>query len=171
MAQQRRNRRNPRAINDHALVALHKYYLRAEYMRGLASAARDQLVAKYGFEALQANGPRRLERFHLEMYIDYWYAGIFAVMEGYEKLALTIPEVEALCENPLYTRLRDYRAGVYHFREKYFDDAIRDLLADPTSGKWLTDLDMALGRFLLDELRKRREARERANPPTDDEFR
>ena len=82
MAQQRRNRRKPRAINDHALVALHKYYLRAEYMRGLASATRDQIVAEYGAEALQTNGPRTAERFHLEMYIDYWYAGIFAVMEG-----------------------------------------------------------------------------------------
>jgi hypothetical protein len=171
MEQQRRNRRKPRAITDHALVALHKYYLRAEYMRGLAGAARDQLVAKYGGEALQANGPRTFERFHLEMYIDYWYAGIYAVMEGYEKLALTIPEVEALRENPLFTKLRDYRGGVYHFREKYFDDAIRELPADPASAKWLTDLDMALGRFLLDELRKRREARERAKPPTHDEFR
>src|SRR5262249_54650776 len=146
MAQQRRNRRKPRAINDHALVALHKYYLRAEYMRGLASATRDQIVAEYGAEALQTNGPRTAEQFHLEMYIDYWYAGIFAVMEGYEKLALIIPEVEALRANPLYAKLRDYRAGVYHFREKYFDDAIRELLAEPTSAKWLTDLHMVLGR-------------------------
>lgn len=76
-------------------------------------------------------GARTLERFHLEMYVDYWYAEIFAVMEGYEKLSLTIPEVAALCENPLYTKLRDYRAGVYPFLEKYFDDAIRELLADP----------------------------------------
>jgi hypothetical protein len=54
---------------------------------------------------------------------------------------------------------------VYHFHPKYFDDAIRDLLADPASGKWLTDLDMALGRFFLDELPKRREARARGDNP------
>jgi hypothetical protein len=168
MAQQRRNRRRVRTVSDHALVTLHKYYLRAEYMRGLASAARKQLVDQYGIEALRSNSPRTTERFHLEMFVDYWYAGIFAVMEGYEKLGLIVPEVETLCTNPLYQKLRDYRAGVYHFREKYFDDAIRDLLADPSSGKWLTDLDMALGRFLLDELRKRADAR--ANPSTSEEF-
>jgi hypothetical protein len=107
-----------------------------------------------------------MERFHLEMYLDYWYAGIFAVMEGYEKLGHTIAEVETLCADPLYKKLRAYRAGVYHFRPKYFDDAIRDLLADPASGKWLTDLDMALGRFFLDELPRRRQAREGGNNPT-----
>jgi hypothetical protein len=168
MAQQRRNQRRVRAVSDHVLVTLHKYYLRAEYMRGLASAAREQLVSKYGMEALRLNSPQTSERFHLEMFVDYWYAGIFAVMEGYEKLGLTVPEVETLCNDPLYQKLRDYRSGVYHFREKYFDDAIRELLADPTSGKWLTELDMALGRFLLDELRKRREAR--ANLSTSEEF-
>jgi hypothetical protein len=135
-------------------------------MRGLASTARAELVAKYGVEALQATGPRTMERFHLEMYVDYWYAGIFAVMEGYEKLGLTIPEVETLSADPLYKKLRDYRAGVYHFRPKYFDDAIRYLLADPASGKWLTDLDMALGYFFLEELPKRRQAREARNNPT-----
>jgi hypothetical protein len=75
------------------------------------------------------------------MCIDYWYAGIFAAMEGYEKLSLNNPEVETLRAHPLYTKLRSYRAGVYHFREKYFDDAIRDVLTDANSGKWLSDLE------------------------------
>ena len=86
MAHPRRNRRKPQVVSDHALVALHKYYLRAKYMRGLASTAREQLVARYGVAALRATGPRTMERFHIEMYVDYRYAGIFAVMEGYEKL-------------------------------------------------------------------------------------
>jgi hypothetical protein len=48
---------------------------------------------------------------------------------------------------------------VYHFREKYFDDAIRNLLADPSSGIWMTNREMALGHFLLAELAKIKQAR------------
>ncbi len=58
-------------------------------------------------------------------------------MEGYEKLALVDPKVEKLRNDPLYVKLRAYRAGTYHFREKYFDDAIRELLESPNSGLWL----------------------------------
>ena len=85
--------------------------------------ARNRLVAKYGEESLKVRTPTT-ERFEVEMYVDYWYAGLFAAMEGYEKLSLNDPEVEKLRADPLYTNLRAYRAGVYHFREKYFDDAI-----------------------------------------------
>ena len=155
---QRRNRRKTRTVSDHAILALHKYYLRAEYMRTQASNARDQLVAKHGIESLKFRTPST-ERFILEMYIDHWYAGIFAAMEGYEKLALSDPEVERLRTDPQYTKLRAYRAGVYHFREKYFDDAIREFLADANSGTWMTSLDMALGYFLLAELGKRKDER------------
>jgi hypothetical protein len=63
-----------------------------------------------GGEALKIRTPT-IERFQVEMYLDYWYAGIFAAMEGYEKLALTDPEVERLRADPLYMKLRAYRAG------------------------------------------------------------
>lgn len=155
---QQRNQRKTRSVSDHAVLALHKYYLRAEYMRGQFRDARDQFVAEHGEEALKSRTPST-ERFQVEMYLDYWYAGIFAAMEGYEKLGLTDPEVEKLRTDPLYAKLRAYRAGTYHFREKYFDDAIRDLLKTAKSAAWLVNLDMALCRFLLSELQKRKQAR------------
>lgn len=160
MAQQR-NRRKARVVSDHAMLALHKYYLRAEHMRMQASKAREELIAKYGVASLRSR-TASLERFSLEMYIDYWYAGIFAALEGYDKLALFDPDVERCRADPRYPKLRAYRGGVYHFSEKYFDDAIREFLADGSSGSWMTNLDMALGRFLLEELQKRRNAR--SNP-------
>ena len=160
---QRRNRRKTRAVSDHAILALHKYYLRAEYMRGQFRDVRDRLVAAHGDEALKSRTPST-ERFQVEMYLDYWYAAIFAAVDGYEKLALTDPEVERLRNDPLYTKLRSYRAGAYHFRKKYFDDAIRELLQLPNSATWLVSLDMALGHFLLAELEKRRQARTGDSP-------
>jgi hypothetical protein len=93
------------------------------------------------------------------MYLDYWYAGIFAAMEGYEKLGLSDTEVERFRADPLYSKLRAYRAGTYHFREKYFDDDIRCFLVEKQSASWLVNLDTALGLFLMTELGKRMEAR------------
>jgi len=83
-------------------------------MRGQFRDVRDRLVAAHGDEALKSRTPST-ERFQVEMYLDYWYAAIFAAVDGYEKLALTDPEVERLRNDPLYTKLRSYRAGVYHF--------------------------------------------------------
>jgi hypothetical protein len=93
------------------------------------------------------------------MYLDLWYAGIFAAIEGYEKLGLSDVEVERFRADPLYSKLRAYRGGVYHFREKYFDDDVRAFLSEKKSASWLVNLDTALGRFLLAELQKRMEAR------------
>lgn len=159
MAQQRRNRRKARDVSDHALHALHKYYLRAEHMRGRFREARDRLISKHGIEALKTGAPST-ERFQVEMYLDYWYAGIFAAMEGYEKLGLTDARVDELRADALYTKLRAYRAGTYHFREKYFDDDIRAFLREKRSASWLVNIDTALGRFLMAELPKRIRARE-----------
>lgn len=46
-------------------------------MRGRFQEAKDRLATKYGIEALKT-GPRSTERFEVEMYLDYWFAGIFA---------------------------------------------------------------------------------------------
>ena len=90
------------------------------------------------------------------MYLDFWYSSLFVAIEGYEKLGLQNMEVENLLSSPMQTKLRKYRGGTYYFREKYFDDDIRNFLTDKTSGEWLSSLDMALGTFLLSELLERR---------------
>jgi Alpha/beta hydrolase family len=77
-----------------------------------------------------------------------------------EDLAALTAQVEKLRANPLYTKLRAYRARTYHFREKYFDDAIRDFHGSAKSATWMVNLDMALGHFLVAEFQKRKVARE-----------
>jgi molybdate transport repressor ModE-like protein len=69
-------------------------------------------------------------------------------MEGYEKLGLSNTEVERLRADPLYSKLRAYRAGTYHFREKYFHDDIRCFLSEKQSASWLVVAS------LVDELNK-----------------
>jgi hypothetical protein len=56
------------------------------------------------------------------MFRNYWVAALFATMEGYEKLELMNADVELLRSDAGYSRLRAFRAGIYHFREKYFDE-------------------------------------------------
>jgi len=117
-------------------------------MRSRFHEARDQLISKYGIEALKT-GASSTERFQVEMYLDYWYAGIFAAMEGYEKLGLADAHVDGLRADALYTKLRAYRAGTYHFREKYFDDDIRAFLREERSASWLVNIDTCRLRWLI----------------------
>jgi hypothetical protein len=88
-------------------------------------------------------------------------------MEGYEKLGLMNADVELLRSDAGYSRLRAFRAGIYHFREKYFDEAVHDFFKLPDAANWLVKLDGALGQFLTAEVQKRagqREAHARAAP-------
>jgi hypothetical protein len=150
-----RNRRKARPVSDHAIMALHKYYLRAQHMRLQFHQARDDFVKKYGKIGWRKHASTT-EYFLTQMYLDFWYATLFVTLEGYEKLGLHNTVIENILSSPLQTKLRSYRAGTYHFREKYFDDDIRNFLTDKTSGDWISSLDMALGTFLLSELRTRR---------------
>jgi hypothetical protein len=158
--EQRRNRRKQRAVSDHAVVSLHKYYLRAEIMRGEFHEARKQFVEKYGDNWQEKTNTN--EYFRAQMCVDYWCAGIFVVVEGYEKLCLSDPLVTKLLTSPFQSKLRNYRAGTYHFREKYFDDDIRSFLGSREALSWVSSLDHALGLFLLREMSARRQRRELA---------
>ena len=158
---QRRNRRKERMVSDHAMASLHKYYLRAEIMRGEFHTAREQFNQKYG-KNWKGNS-NTTEYFRAQMCIDYWIAGIFVVVEGYEKLCLSDPEVAKLLASPFQSKLRSYRAGTYHFREKYFDYDIRSFLGSREASAWVESLDMALGCFLLREMSARRKRREVAD--------
>jgi hypothetical protein len=162
--QQRRNRGKPREVSDHAMLAIHKYYLRADHMRRHFMTAADELIAIHGKQSLN-NYHNSMEYFRAWTFRDYWMAGIFAAMEGYEKLGLANPDVEKLRSDPQYSKLRSFRAGIYHFREKYFDEAVHNFFELPGAADWLVKLDTALGQFLTAEVQRRaarREARARA---------
>lgn len=99
--------------------------------------------------------PDRLSQdFNAQMYFDYWLAALNVVVEGFDKLGLYDDEVEALIRTSTRSTLLKYRSGIYHFREKYWDDDVLSLIRDKDAVEWCHNLNAALGRYLMGEVRK-----------------
>jgi hypothetical protein len=155
----RRTRRKLRAVSDQVMVALHRYYLRAETMRAHYSKSVEILKSVYGPTEWMKDKPSTVH-FEARMYFDYWWAALSVVVEAYEKLGLYDAATEKILKSPLRSKLNRHRAGTHHFREKYFDPDVLDLATTGGGAEWATALDMALGRYLLGEVKARSEKRE-----------
>ena len=60
------------------------------------------------------------------MFMSYWSATLYVVAEGWQKLGLTDPVIDALLADPHLALLKQYRHGVFHFQADYFDKRYRD---------------------------------------------
>ena len=70
------------------ILTLHRYFIWADRMR-------------VHFDSLLNSGETATEMMHMHPYLAYWYAETFVVIEGWQELGLSDPEIDAL---PLTTR-------------------------------------------------------------------
>jgi len=85
------------------------------------------------------------------MYMSYWYAALYVVVEGWRELELHDAEVDRLLASPNVEYLRKYRNGVFHFQRDYFDLRFVELASSPDGVAWVHDLTAALSRWFLDQ--------------------
>lgn len=100
------------------MVSLHKYYLWATYM-----------AASWQKEIATIKEPRSWahpEALHAFMFMSYWFATLYVVVEGWQELGLSDPAVDELLTESHLALLRRYRHGVFHFQADYFDKRYRD---------------------------------------------
>jgi len=159
MRQQRRNRRQSRPVSDHAMLALHKYYLRASYLYEAYHAIQQTFIAKHGAAAWAITGMSE-EVVRARMYLDLWWSTLYVVVEGYEKLGLHYPQTEAVLDQKMLKKLAAYRHGTYHFTERYFDPD-KFGLHTQEGMNWVSELYTAIGVPLLEDMKARRAARTR----------
>ncbi|SRR6266567_4255414 len=82
------------------------------------------------------------------MYLSYWYAGLYAVCEGWQELKLSDPEIDKLLQSPHKEFLKRFRNGVYHFQADYFDKRFMDaLVRGKDFDKWAESLMLAFARY------------------------
>jgi len=60
------------------------------------------------------------------MFLSYWYATLYVVVEGWRELKLSDPAVDALLTVPHLALLKRYRHGVFHFQPDYFYSRYQD---------------------------------------------
>lgn len=131
-----------------AIHTLHRYYIwqnrmRVEFENVLTDAAERGVPVTSGSD----------EEIHAFMWMSYWYAGLYVVVEGWRELDLRDPEVDQLLASANVEPLRRYRNGVFHFQRQYFDERFVGLLADGENVvNWVRSLNQALGRVFLERL-------------------
>ena len=132
-----------------ALGALHRYFMWANRLRDhldKALVARGS-VKEVDFPIWFADDPG--------LFMSYWYAALYVVIEGYQELELHDPKIDALLTSPNVDLLRRYRNGVDHFQKDYFDGRFIDFMGPPDTPRWTRELNKEFGRFLIESIRSR----------------
>ena len=117
-------------------VTLHRYYIWANKFRthfdGLITGAD-----------LKLNLPPVWFADEPGLFLSYWYAALYVVIEGWKELGFQDAEIDALLTSPNVKRLKRYRNGVCHFQPKYLDERFLEMMRSPDSVQWVRSLNLA----------------------------
>lgn len=129
-----------------ALLSLKKYWLRAALMRDHFYKESDKVSMPIN-EQSRANF--RVYHHPLCTYLDYWFSGLFCVYEGYQKLKITIPEIDWItrCDPNLIKYLKTCRYSTYHFKIDGFKKISKFKSAEHLASMEL--IHMSLGEYLF----------------------
>jgi hypothetical protein len=134
-----------------AVHTLHRYYIWANRMRLhfyalVPKVASNPKPERFTDEAIEA-----------DMYMSLWYGQLYVVIEGYRKLKLSDPAIDASLASPNVALLKRYRNGVFHFQKNYFDDHFISFMRDAKDpAHWVSELNRAFGAFFLNRFRLER---------------
>lgn len=132
-------------ITEKYLLTLHRYYLWSTFMHDFMGQKLTE-------------GNHKENEVEVFMYMSYWYATLYVVIEGWEKLKYSDPRIDELIKSPNVDLLRRYRNGVVHFQKDYFDARIVAFWTRSSERvEWLETLSSEFGRFFLEKLRKKKE--------------
>ena len=124
------------------ILTLHRYFIWANRMR----THFDAILADG-----QPEGTRDIESF---LYMSYWYAALYVVIEGWRDLKLTDKTIDELLNSPNVGLLRRYRNGAFHFQKKYLDRRFEEFMKEGVDQvTWIRTLNEQFGRYFLDTVK------------------
>lgn len=127
-------------------LTLHRYFIWANRMR----THFDSLFSDETPVARVGPGSKRF--IEAMLYMSYWYAGLYVVIEGWKELELHDPVIDALLTSPNVALLRRYRNGVFHFQPDYMNARFRGFIEEGVEPvTWVRELNQQFGRFFLDQ--------------------
>lgn len=88
------------------------------------------------------------------VFMFYWYAAIYVVIEGFRELKLKDTKVEALLQSPNVEALRLMRNAIFHFQKEFFSPKMYPFLESKDSVPWVRSLTEAFSEFFLREVPK-----------------
>lgn len=128
-----------------ALLALHKYFLNADFLRDLF------LRRIKRNESSEATDPITSMDDLISM--SLWYATVYVVIEGWRESKLVDPELDALLADSHVDRLRRFRNQVFHYQREYDNPRLLEFLGEGDADAyaatdWIKRTHTALGRAI-----------------------
>lgn len=131
---------------DEELLSLHRYFLAANQERVQFEKLLAEHAAQRGAAPVYA-GENWNESW---LWMSYWYAGLYVVIEGWRELGLVDDEVDRLLESPNVDLLRRFRNGTFHYQRTYWSEKLVELIRDGVDvPQWVSDLNRMFGRYFL----------------------
>jgi len=131
------------------IFSLHRYFVSANWMR----TCFDKWLDEQGKPEVPVGEPF--------IFMGYWYAGLYVVIEGWQELKLTDKVIDTLLASPNVGLLKRYRHGVCHFQGRYFDDRFMGFMSTELTAVWVRKLNQEFGRWFLAWLAENKRAGER----------
>jgi hypothetical protein len=129
------------------LVSLHKYFIWANYMR-----TQFYKILEHNYKLTNRNSDDPNLQMVSEKYIfmSYWFAGLYVVIEGWRTLKLQDDKIEQLLKSPNVSLLKFFRNGVFHFQKKYSDSRFLNFIEKGFNNvEWVTNLHREFNRYFL----------------------
>jgi hypothetical protein len=84
------------------------------------------------------------------LYMSYWYAGLYVVIEGWKELHLSDAVIDEVLQSSNVALLKRYRNGVFHFQSDYDDKRFEEFMTQGVDTvTWVRRLNDQFGRFFL----------------------
>ncbi len=134
------------------LLSLHRYWIYSNHLRLL-------------FQKTLDNWPRKTEgspdpvetvlMLHMEpgIFMAFWYASLYVVVEGYRELGLHDPAIDRLLESPNVDHLRLFRNGTFHYQQELIPQKLVCMMNSEDSVTWIRQLNTRTGQFLLAQVK------------------
>lgn len=134
------------------IVSLHKYFIRANKMR----TDFDNLHTQTHENKMPESQPMNQWNIECELYMSFWYAGVYVIIEGWRELQLADRRIEELLNHENYVELlRRYRNGIFHFQKEYFDQRLANVWMEKEEFvQWIRTLNKELGRYFLERCKE-----------------
>ena len=136
---------NPSQETFFQLMALHKYFLNADFLRDvfMRRIKREQSSDERSFVELIDDTTA----------MSLWYATVYVVIEGWREIKATDPELDVLLDDDRVDALRRFRNQIFHYQREYDNPRLLEFLGPDDehaqrATEWIQRTHASLGRAI-----------------------
>jgi hypothetical protein len=144
-------RPTPAELSEHLkFTSLYRYYGWSTVLRNQFQEPFDKIIETDDLEGGLAEWMGPLSLGKGTIFLSYWYAALYVVVEGWGDLGLTDPAIDTLLAADYKGKMRRHRNATCHYQEGFFVDKWNEFENTPGSAEWIRQLDREFGRYFME---------------------